>query len=131
MSFAEFAAPRGATVPEHGRLRGLDIGNPHPQYAEAAHPHTFTTLSLGGLTISVVRKTGTLDGAGAATIAHGISGFATARILVAQAWYKGNSSEAAACSLFAVDGTSIHISGGVAGRAVTVAMFYASDGPAW
>lgn len=32
MSFAEFGGVRGAQIPEHNRLRGLESGNPHPQY---------------------------------------------------------------------------------------------------
>ena len=45
MSFVELGGlsglggVRGAGIPEHNRLRGLDQGNPHPQYAGAAHDH--------------------------------------------------------------------------------------------
>jgi hypothetical protein len=38
MSFAEIPNSR-ATIPDHGRLRGLAVGNPHPQYAPAGHGH--------------------------------------------------------------------------------------------
>lgn len=47
MSFAEFTPQRGATIPEHNRLRGLDVGNPHPQYAVAGHGHvTFEWINV-------------------------------------------------------------------------------------
>lgn len=39
MSFLEFGR-RAADVPEHARLRGLEVGNPHPQYSLADHSHT-------------------------------------------------------------------------------------------
>ena len=39
MSFIDVPGGGGATVPEHNRLRGLDRGNPHPQYSQTTHSH--------------------------------------------------------------------------------------------
>lgn len=39
MTFTEFGPNSGARVPEHNRLRGLDQGDPHPQYANSDHTH--------------------------------------------------------------------------------------------
>ena len=38
MSFVELGG-RGQALPDHGRLRGLAAGNPHPQYALGSHAH--------------------------------------------------------------------------------------------
>lgn len=40
MTFTEFGPNSRANVPEHNRLRGLDQGNPHPQYLRADTPVT-------------------------------------------------------------------------------------------
>lgn len=39
MTFTEFGPNSRANVPEHNRLRGLDQGDPHPQYADDGHDH--------------------------------------------------------------------------------------------
>lgn len=55
MSFTEFGHDRrGATVPEHNRLRGLEDGNPHPQYAEADHGHDATNSAIDELPQGVI-----------------------------------------------------------------------------
>ena len=58
---------RGAFVPEHNRLRGLDVGNPHPQYAlgTLAYAEVFAdqtgitaATDLTGLSVTVTVGTG-------------------------------------------------------------------------
>lgn len=45
MTFTEFGPNSRANVPEHNRLRGLDQGDPHPQYADATHDHAAADLA--------------------------------------------------------------------------------------
>ena len=89
MSFADFGVARGAQIPEHGRLRGLEVGNPHPQYqvageyqpageyadsvhthdyAATAHTHDYVSSSAAGVVIHGGSTTGVTSLGGDLTI---------------------------------------------------------------
>lgn len=70
----------------------------------------------------VARFTGTLDGSGLATFAHGITGLNTNFPEVA-AFYVGASSELIPCTVLYIDGTNIQINGG-ASRSYKVTVRY-------
>lgn len=48
MSFADFGVQRGATIPDHNRLRGRDVGDPHPTKADVNHVHQAAPLGVLG-----------------------------------------------------------------------------------
>ena len=68
MTFTDLIGGRSsAAVPQHNRLRGLEVGNPHPQYALDSHTHpasdidseawtaytpTWSNLTPGNATVS-------------------------------------------------------------------------------
>lgn len=72
MSFADFGVPRGAQIPEHGRLRGLEVGNPHPQYSLTEHDHADVYEETGHEHSSV--PLGYLDSAQVTADQPGITG---------------------------------------------------------
>jgi microcystin-dependent protein len=49
VSFVELGPQRGANIPEHNRLRGLEVGNPHSQYSTVDHIHTTYAVPSGAL----------------------------------------------------------------------------------
>lgn len=73
---------------------------------------------------------GTADGAGAATVAHGIgAGFG---LLSAQAWYKGaTAADFVACTVDSVDDTNVEVSGAGAAQPVRVLVVYSLVSPSW
>jgi hypothetical protein len=77
-----------------------------------------------------VALTGTADGAGAATIAHGIP--ASFGLQLAQVWYKGaTATDFAACTVASVDATNVVISGAGAGKPVRAYLVYSLIEPTW
>lgn len=78
----------------------------------------------------VARFTGTLDGSGTALVSDGLStGYA--RVLLVQAFYKGNSSEAIPMNVDFVNSGNFQISGGIPGRAYRATLFYSQDNAGW
>ncbi len=78
----------------------------------------------------LARFTGTLDGAGVALVTDGLStGYA--RVLLVQAFYKGNSSEAIPMNVDFVNSGNFQISGGIPGRAYRATLFYSQDNAGW
>lgn len=75
--------------------------------------------------------TGTLDGSGAATIAHGISPHAQKNVIFSTAYYKGGSGEAVPMSVNYIDGVNIGIGGGGASANYRVAVQYVQQEVAW
>lgn len=76
--------------------------------------------------LKIKRLNGTLDGAGAATLAHGltaVNGF----VVFAQAWFKGNSGEQSPLTIGAIDGTNVFLTGGTASRSYFVTLFYTDN----
>lgn len=56
MTFTEFGPNSRANVPEHNRLRGLDQGDPHPQYADVDHTHDGPLGVLGFVALPAVAQ---------------------------------------------------------------------------
>lgn len=73
---------------------------------------------------------GTLDGSGAATIAHGLT--SVFGLLSVQAWCKGAAAtDYAACSVDSVNASDVVLSGGSAGQPVRVYLVYSIVPPGW
>lgn len=74
------------------------------------------------------RKTlvGTLDGAGAASVAHGITS-GQVRVVQVEAWGKGGSGEMVKLTVATVDGANIAISGGTASAKYRVHVLYTTE----
>lgn len=90
----------------------------------------FMQLGSGGVPFGIKRYTGTLDGSGNGTIAHGIPSAQLAGLIV-QAWTKGNSGEMIPLVVQYVDGVNIRISGGAAGERYRVTVMYSNSLDAW
>jgi hypothetical protein len=87
--------------------------------------------TVDGLPFSVKRFTGSLNGSGAAGIAHGIhAGYA--KIMLIQAFYRGNSGEMLSMTTNYVDGVNFVISGGAPGADYRASLIYTTtDDPNW
>ncbi len=81
-------------------------------------------------TFAVRRYTGTLNGSGAANVAHGLSNLFQTGLIV-QAWYKGGGGAMGPLTIVAIDGTNIVLSGGPAGATYRVTAMYSSNAHAW
>ena len=77
----------------------------------------------------IIRLTGTLNGVGSDTVAHGISN-ASSRVIMAMAWYQSGG-EAKPLSVDYVDGTNIQIDGGPPGAAWRGMIMYTADTAGW
>jgi len=106
-------------------------------------PGNVSTLDGAGLTVNgflqsggnspawqIVRFTGTLDGSGTGTVAHGISN-ASSRVIMAMAWYQGGGGTAKPLSIDLINGTNFEVSGGLAGAPWRGAIMYTADTAGW
>lgn len=76
------------------------------------------------------RLTGTLDGSGVGAAGHGISN-APSRVIMAMAWYQGAGGQAKFLSVDVIDGSNMHVSGGLPGVAWRGVIMYTSDTAGW
>lgn len=78
----------------------------------------------------VARFTGTLDGSGSASVSDGLpTGYA--RVLLVQAFYRGNSNEALPLNVDYVNSGNFLISGGIPGRQYRATLMYSQDNAGW
>lgn len=80
--------------------------------------------------LQFMRLTGTADGAGAASIAHGIAS-GNLKVLTATAAYKGGSAEWRPCAVNFIDGTNVNVTGAGASAKVRVWITYTETQDAW
>ena len=78
-----------------------------------------------------IRLSGTLDGSGNAAIAHPFGAGVVSKLQNVQAFYEGNSGEAVPLTISSIDGLSIDVTGGGAGRHFYVAMTVVDDSMPW
>jgi hypothetical protein len=87
-------------------------------------------LQAGNAAWRIDRFTGTLDGSGTGSVAHGISN-AQSRVLFTMAWYQGPGGQARSLSVDYVNGSSFQVSGGTGGAAWRGAIIYTADTAGW
>lgn len=107
-------------------VRGGDVGSAASPILLGDYKNTPKDISVIGDNYGPQQRqvyVGTLDGAGAATVAHGITS-GQLKIVQIDAWYRGSFGEMLPLTVVNADGTNISVSGGTASAKYRISVLY-------